>query len=83
MTEREFARWSKYAAQKGMPWQRIEVQLARIAMLIDVGLVGAKNARLRDYMGGSLEELVIGKADTLADDIEDAFGEGIVIKRAA
>ena len=83
MSEREFGAWSKYAAQKGMPWQRIEVQLARIAMLLDLGLGSAQRARLADYMGATLDELLQGKADTLADDVEDAFGEGIVIRRGA
>ena len=81
MSEREFGAWSKYASQKGMPWKRIEIQLARIAMLLDLGLGGAQRARLADYMGESLQELIVGKADTLADDIEDAFGGGLVIKR--
>lgn len=83
MSEREFGKWSQYAAQKGMPWQRIEVQLARIAMLLEAGLLGEKRVRLVDYMGATLDELLQGKADTLADDVEDAFGEGIVIKRGA
>lgn len=84
MSEREFARWSRYAAQKGMPWRRIEVQLARIAMLIDLGLGGAKRARLRDYMGETLEELVTGRAavdEVLIDEVESAFGSGTVIRR--
>lgn len=52
-------------------------------MLIDLGLGGAKRARLADYMGDTLQELVEGRAeanDALVDEVEAAFGMGTVIR---
>ncbi|MEK1930961.1 MAG: hypothetical protein AAAC47_14510 [Pararhizobium sp.] len=43
MPEREFARWAKYASQKGFPSRRIEYYLAQIAQLIAVTMGGSKD----------------------------------------
>lgn len=39
-----------YAAKRRLPHQRIELQLAHIAQLLDVHLGGAQNARLGTYL---------------------------------
>jgi hypothetical protein len=36
MTERELFDWSRYFAQKGSPWARVEELLARIVMILDL-----------------------------------------------
>lgn len=36
LTERELFDWSRYFAQKGSPWARVEELLARITMILDL-----------------------------------------------
>lgn len=50
MTEREFASWQRYAARKMLPQRRLELYLARIAMLIAQTMVGHADAELADYL---------------------------------
>lgn len=81
MTESAFWDWDRYERQKGLPWQRIERQLARIAMFLDLGLLGKGRARLSEYMPDV--EPASAADDAIADAIEAPFSGGIVIKRNA
>lgn len=79
MTESEFFDWDRYDSQKGLPWKRIERQLARIAMFLDLGLLGKGRARLSEYFP---DEEPVGAAEAaIADAVEEPFSGGIVIKR--
>lgn len=71
LTEREFYDFTRYARDRGgLPQQRIELMLARIAMLIDVGMCGNKNAKLSDYLPEG------ERRDQVADDAEIMLGGG-------
>lgn len=62
----------------GLPLTRIETLLARIAMSIDIGLCGVKDARLSDY----LPDLEQAEGDRVVANVETAFAKvgGTVIK---
>lgn len=79
MTEAEFSEWDRYDRQVGMPWRRIEDQLARIAMFLDLGLLGKKSARLSEYRPSF--DQVAANDEALIDAIEEPFSGGVVIKR--
>lgn len=49
MTEREFIRWQWYAEKKMLPWRRMELFMAQLAMFMD-RMNGAQNKTLRDYL---------------------------------
>ncbi len=71
LSERDFFELQCYAEQRGgLPQQRQEIQLARIAMFLDAGLLGNKNAKLADYMPDGV------RADQIADEAEDMLGGG-------
>ncbi len=71
ISERDFFEAQRYAEQRGgLPQQRIEVLLAKIAMLLDVGLCGNKSAKLQDYLPDGMRE------DHIADEVEVMHGGG-------
>lgn len=49
LTERDFARWSRYARRRMLPQRRIELYLAQIAMLI-AQTMGGSNSGLSDFL---------------------------------
>ena len=70
MSEVELFDWGRYAAQKGLPWARVEKLLARILMILDLVHMKAPGttASLADYIPGnepSQREMV---ARAMADD---------------
>ena len=50
MTEAELQEWGRLASRRGLPWQRIELLLAQLAMVVAKTMGGAKNVRVDDFM---------------------------------
>lgn len=50
MTEAEFTSWRLHAAKYALPFRRLELQLAQIAMFIARYIGGASNDSIRDYL---------------------------------
>lgn len=46
----EFSRWNLYAQRNLLPWRRIQLQLALIAMIIAQSMGGATDAKIEDYL---------------------------------
>jgi hypothetical protein len=71
MSEREFARWVKYANTKGLPVDRMEYYLAQLALQIARGpLNGAETMTVADFMIKRSDEEEIEEDDVDVD--EDA-----------
>lgn len=69
MPERDFARWRRYAARRGLPTRRLELYLAQIAMLIAQTMGGSTQ--------GLQEFLFDGKPEPEEIDVkavQEAFG---------
>jgi len=49
LTERDFQAWMRFASARGLPWYRIELHLAQIALMI-VRVAGVENVELSDFM---------------------------------
>jgi hypothetical protein len=56
MTEAEFRKWQRYASRKALPFPRLEVLLAQVAMMV-ARMGGAKNVTVKDFMLQEPEEL--------------------------
>jgi hypothetical protein len=50
MSEKEFARWVKYAKKKMLPWSRMEWYLAQISQMIAITMGGSKQAKIADFL---------------------------------
>jgi hypothetical protein len=50
MPEPEFVRYQAFADRRLLPARRVELMLARVCLLLDAGLCGAKEATLSDYL---------------------------------
>ena len=81
MTEAELQRWSVYTRRSGLPFQRLELMLAQVSLLIARTMGGAKDARLKDYMLKEPEELP--ENVTRIEDKRKAFGFNPRNKRKA
>jgi hypothetical protein len=50
MTEAELNGWGRLARRRGLPWQRIELLLAQLTLVVAKTMGGAKNVRVDDFM---------------------------------
>jgi hypothetical protein len=57
MTEAELNKWGLLARRRGLPWQRIELLLAQLTLIVARTMGGAKNAKVDDFMLKEPEEL--------------------------
>lgn len=81
MTEGELRQWGRYAAQKGLPMQRLEYLLARSLMILDLVHMRkpGTEGHLADYLPGAK---AVSNKERAGRSLESAFGgAGIVIKR--
>lgn len=69
MPLRELALYQQYAAKRLLPARRQSFQLAKVAMLIDQTMGGAKNVKLADYLFEAVDEIEIPE-----DEAADFFG---------
>jgi hypothetical protein len=70
MTEGEFADWQTYAAHRMLPFRRLQMQLAQVALVI-AQVNGAKDLRLKDFLFDPEPEL--GAAEEMTADEEADF----------
>jgi hypothetical protein len=49
MSEAEFADWQTYAARRMLPWRRMELLLAQVALTV-ARSVGAKDLSMADFL---------------------------------
>ena len=71
MTVAEFNLWLRYSAYKGLPWRRVELQLAQISLMVGRGL-GALPAET------ALGDLLIDPpppGDATEPEDEDEYGD--------
>ena len=73
MTEAELNRWSVYIRRHAFPFQRLELLLAQVSMLIASTMGGAKNVKLKDYMLKEVEEALPKNVHRI-EDKRKAFG---------
>ncbi|WP_219209448.1 hypothetical protein [Variovorax boronicumulans] len=66
---RDLVLYQHYAAKRLLPSRRASLQLARIAMLIDQTMGGAKNVQLTDYLFEHADEVEVPE-----DEAADFFG---------
>lgn len=57
MTEAELHDWNRLSRRRGLPWQRIELLLAQLTLVIARSMGGAKNAKVADFMLTEVEEI--------------------------
>jgi hypothetical protein len=50
MSQGELMRWALYAGRNGLPFQRLELMLGQVCMLIAQTMGGVKNAKVRDFI---------------------------------
>jgi hypothetical protein len=50
MTEGEFHDWQRYAGKRMLPWRRMELYMAQLALLIATALGGAQGKSLSDFL---------------------------------
>lgn len=77
MTEREFGAWQVYARDRMLPWRRVELYLAQIAMYIATAMGGAKNGGLEQFMFDRKPEIDQAAQDDdemTAEDVAAFFG---------
>lgn len=66
---RELVLYQHYAAKRLLPARRLSLQLARLCMLVDQTMGGAKNVKLADYLFESSDEVEVPE-----DEAADFFG---------
>jgi hypothetical protein len=57
MPEAELQRWSVYAGRHLLPFRRLEILLAQLAMIVARTMGGAKDAKVADFMLKEPEDL--------------------------
>lgn len=50
MSEAEFQKWGVYASRHLLPFRRLELLLAQLAMILARTMGGAKDAKVSDFM---------------------------------
>lgn len=55
MTVREFGSWRKYSRQRGLPTERLQLQLALLAMIVVNALSDKNDSDLSSFMIGESE----------------------------
>lgn len=56
MTEAEFGDWQSYASTRMLPWRRVEMYLAQIALLIARTMGGHEGNDIRAFMFDAADE---------------------------
>ena len=56
MSAVEFGLWQRYAAERMLPWRRMELYLAQVAQIIARTVGGNKEAMLSDFVFDSMGE---------------------------
>lgn len=77
LTESELGQWVRYARMPGMPWRRIELYLAQLALMVARGpLENAQTMTLKDFMFETEAERPDEELDgeDLVDAAREAFG---------
>lgn len=75
MTEPQLQRWARYAANPGMPFKRLEIYLAQIALMVARGPIqGAENMTVKDFLMSRADEEEDYEGDDIVNDARDAFG---------
>lgn len=82
MTEAELQRWTVFVRRNSLPFRRLELLLAQVAMQIDRTMGGAKNVKLKDYMLKDPDEELPANV-TRIEDKRKAFGWNPHKKRKA
>ena len=82
MSERELLRWGQYAQRRMLPWRRVELLLAQIALVTAKAMGAAKDATLEDFLFDpapiDAERDEDGDALPDANDIAAFFGAVVV-----
>lgn len=73
LPEREFVLYQHYAAKRMLPWRRIQLQLARLSMIV-AAANGAKNIELSDFLFDPLEDAPQLTAEEQAESAREFFG---------
>lgn len=85
MTEDELQRWGQYVQRRMLPWRRVELLLAQVALVVAKTMGGAKDATLEDFLFDPppIDAATDDDGDAIpdADDIAAFFGAVIVPKK--
>ncbi|MEO8630197.1 MAG: hypothetical protein ABI612_19180 [Betaproteobacteria bacterium] len=66
MTEREFLNWMRYSNRKGLPSQRMQLQLGLISLVIARVMGGNEEAVLDDFLFTEKQQIKEMKSDEAA-----------------
>jgi hypothetical protein len=84
MSERELQRWGQYVQRRMLPWRRMELLLAQIALVVAKTMGGAKDAALDDFLFDPppLDAELDDDGDAVPDaaDLAAFFGATVVTK---
>lgn len=73
MSVRDFGLWQLYAAKNALPFRRLQLQLALVAMMIVKSVGGGEGMSIEDFLFDPPEEQVEPTEDDI-DAIREAFG---------
>lgn len=69
----EMNTFNEYSRKHGLPFDRLEIQLARLCMMMDAYMGGKKNVKLNDYLIRNRVENESELSDN-EDDLKAYFG---------
>lgn len=73
MAMSDLGAFNEYSVRHGLPFDRLEIQLARLCMMFDAYMGGKKNAKLNDYLIRHKVEEIEEISDNV-DDLRAYFG---------
>lgn len=84
MSEGELSRWARYAGRRMLPWRRVELLLAQVALVVARTMGGANEVTLDDFLFDPppLDAELDDDGDVVPDvaDLAGFFGATIVTK---